>query len=144
MVTPESIVIRPAVKLCHDEASRLAALVSRTKAKTIILDMTGVTEATTPGLARLVLIRRSLLRSKRDFRLAGLNGQPARLLEVHRLQEILPVIHQIPAGTAMEPVSDLADQSAISNPSRCRRKDKPALLTVPASWPTVDEQLCCA
>jgi anti-anti-sigma regulatory factor len=141
MVTPESIVIRPAAKLCHDEASRLATLVARTRAKTIILDMTGVIEATTPGLARLVLVRRSLLLAKRDFRLAGLNGQPARLLEVHRLQEILPVIHQIPAGVVTESVAVFSDQP---NSSGCRRKDKHVPLPAPVGWPAADEQLCCA
>ena len=97
MVTPESLVLRPTGRLNHDEAARLANLAAASKARTVIIDMTRVTEATTPGLARLVLARRDLLQSKRDIRIAGLSGQPARLLEVHRLQEVLPPIHELPA-----------------------------------------------
>jgi anti-anti-sigma regulatory factor len=110
MVTPESIVIRPAGRLNHDEAARLAKLAAASKARTVIIDMTRVTEATTPGLARLVLARRDLLQLKRDVRIAGLNGQPARLLEVHRLQDVLPVIHQLP-------VDSFADRPARREPA---------------------------
>jgi anti-anti-sigma regulatory factor len=144
MVTPESIVIRPAGRLCHDEASRLATLVAASKARTVIIDMTRVTEATTPGLARLVLVRRTLLQAKRDVRLAGLNGQPARLLEVHRLQEILPVIHQLPASSIIEPAADFADRAKVSGNSRCRHKEKPALVTTSTCWTTAGDPVCCA
>lgn len=102
MVTPESIVIRPTGRLNHDEAARLANVAALSKARTVIIDMTRVTEATTPGLARLVLARRDLLKTQRDVRIAGLNGQPARLLEVHRLQDVLPLIHQLPVAAFVD------------------------------------------
>jgi len=144
MVSSESMVIRPAARLCHDEASRLAKIAAASKARTVIIDMTRVTEATTPGLARLVLVRRTLLQARRDVRLAGLNGQPARLLEVHRLQEILPVIHQIPDSSVIQPIADFADRPKVSEKSRCRHKKKPVLVTASACWPATGDPVCCA
>lgn len=116
MITHESIVIRPTGRLCHDEAERLASVAALSKAKTVIIDMTRVSEATTPGLARLVLARRALLESNRDVRIAGLQGQPARLLEVHRLQDVLPLIHRIPAEAIPADREDPSPRPRKSNP----------------------------
>jgi anti-anti-sigma factor len=59
--------------------------------KTIIIDLTQVRDATTAAFAQLVLLRRSLLRSGRDLRLMGLRERAARVYEVNRLAEVLPM-----------------------------------------------------
>jgi hypothetical protein len=96
MVATQSLVLRSAERLSHLEATRLAAVAERSTAHTIILDASKCLEATTPALARLVLLRRELLQSGRDFRIAGLKGQPAKLLEVHRLENVLLPVSEIP------------------------------------------------
>jgi ABC-type transporter Mla MlaB component len=97
MVASQSITLRAAERLSHSEATRLAALASAYRGQTIIIDVSRCLEATTPALARLVLLRRELLQRGSDVRIAGLRGQPAKLLEVHRLENVLPRINQVPA-----------------------------------------------
>ena len=103
MVVNESIILRSADRLSHAEASRLAELAEKCRAQSVVLDLSRCLEATTPAFARLVLLRRHLLQGGRDLRLAGLRGQPAKLLEVHRLDTVLPRISQVPRE-AQKPV----------------------------------------
>jgi anti-anti-sigma regulatory factor len=56
----------------------------------VVVDMADTEDATTAGLARLVVLRRMLIRTGGDLRLAHLHGQPMRIYNVNRLAEILP------------------------------------------------------
>ncbi len=103
MVASPSITLRSGQRLSHVEASRLADLAVHCGAHTIILDLSKCLEATTPALARLVLLRRELLAAGRDFRIGGLRGQPAKLLEVHRLEKVLPCLSDVPRETLAAP-----------------------------------------
>jgi ABC-type transporter Mla MlaB component len=105
MVAIQSITLRAAERLSHREATRLADLASAYTAQTIIIDVSHCMEATTPALARLVLLRRELLKRGSDVRIAGLCGQPAKLLEVHRLENVLPRINHL-AGECIPKSSD--------------------------------------
>lgn len=96
MVVDETIIIRSVERLSHAEASRLAGLAENCGARSVVLDLSRCLEATTAAFARLVLLRRSLLQNGRDLRLAGLRGQPSKLMEVHRLEGVLPRISQVP------------------------------------------------
>ena len=96
MVASPTFTLRSGQRLSHVEASRLADLAVNCGAHTVILDLSRCLEATTPALARFVLLRRELLAMGRDFRIAGLRGQPAKLIEVHRLEKVLPCLSEVP------------------------------------------------
>ncbi|HWP40619.1 MAG TPA: STAS domain-containing protein, partial [Tepidisphaeraceae bacterium] len=66
------------------------ALAAARRARLIVIDMSQVDEATTSGFARLVLLRRELLRLGRDLRIVGLRDRAARLFEISRLDAVLP------------------------------------------------------
>lgn len=78
-------------RLAHGDAWRVfeRALEER-RDGTIILDMSGVHDATTSAFARFVLLRRELLRRGRDLRLRNLHGRAAMLYEISRLDSVLP------------------------------------------------------
>jgi len=96
MVPTTCLVLRPGERFSEYEAGRLAQLARTCGARDVIVDMGRVLEATLPALARLVLMRRELTQRGRDMRLAAVRGQPARLMENHRLQAILPRINDLP------------------------------------------------
>jgi anti-anti-sigma regulatory factor len=96
MVASKSLVLPAANHLTHDEACRLALSAEHSSAQTIIIDLSGSQDASTAAFARLVLLRRELLQSGRDVRLAGLRSRAARLFEVHRLDSILPRMAELP------------------------------------------------
>ena len=114
MVASKCVIFRAGERLSHAEASRLALVAEASGAQSIILDMSRVLEATTPALARLILLRRELLQRGCDLRLAALRGQPAKLLEVHRLDSVLPRISDLPA----EPRQPQAPRSTRKSTSR--------------------------
>lgn len=103
MVASKSTIVPAAQKLTHQEACRLANIAAAAQARSIILDLTRTSDASTAAFARLVLLRRELLKSGRDLRLAGLHDRPARLFEVHRLGGVLPRISDAPATAASRP-----------------------------------------
>lgn len=79
--------------LSHAEACRIFdQALRRADARTIVIDLRKVDDATTSAFAQLVLLRRSLLRSGRDLCLLGLHDRAAGIFEVNRLQEVLPLI----------------------------------------------------
>ena len=84
--------IAPKVRrLAHVEACRVFDRAVRApQIGTVILDMRNVEEATTSAFARLILLRRELLRRGRDLRLMGLRGNAAKLYEISRLETVLP------------------------------------------------------
>lgn len=101
MVAGQSILLSVGESLTHAEACRVADKASACGAQTIVLDLSGCRGAETSAFARLVLLRRHLLEARRDIRLAGLEGQPARLFEVHRLETVLPRLSNVPMRTAV-------------------------------------------
>lgn len=100
MVASKSMVFSATIRLTHEEACRLSDRAVASGARSIIIDLSRVVDATTAAFARLVLLRRELLRVGRDVRLAGLHDQPAKLFEVHRLEGVLPSIGDLPSSAA--------------------------------------------
>ena len=90
MVTSRTAIFAAAEHLTHQEACRLAKLAKASDSAMVALDLNKVRDASMPGFARLVLLRRELLRLGRDLRIRGLQHQPAHLFEVHRLSGVLP------------------------------------------------------
>jgi ABC-type transporter Mla MlaB component len=60
----------------------------------IYLDLRHTPSTTTGALARLIFLRRDLLKSGRDLRIVGLNGRARALYEVYGLAEALPCAQQ--------------------------------------------------
>jgi ABC-type transporter Mla MlaB component len=77
----------------HEDACRLSKLV-RTQADgtTVVIDLSRASDTTTSALARLVLLRRELLKSGRDLRLTGLCDRVAGMYEINRLVSVLPAL----------------------------------------------------
>ena len=92
--TPLQTTIVPDAKsFSHDDADQVCKLATLAgAAKRIVIDMAGASEASTSAFARLVLLRRTLLRSGRDLRLMNLRDAAAGLYEVIRLADVLPRI----------------------------------------------------
>jgi MFS superfamily sulfate permease-like transporter len=90
--SPQQIALVPVSRsLSHTDACRIAdrALGER-RARTVILDLKHVADATTSAFARLVLLRRLLLRNGRDLRLVNLRDRAASVYHVNRLAGVLP------------------------------------------------------
>jgi len=90
--TSELAIIHQSEQFRQPDAARIfLSVVAATTEKTIVIDLTHVRDATTAAFAHLVLLRRMLLRNGRDLRLKGLRERAARVYEVNRLMEVLPM-----------------------------------------------------
>lgn len=77
--------------LSRDCLARLAGEISPSVGvDLVVLDLSGVHEATTAAFAELLLIRRDLLIRGCDLQLAGLHGRTDHLHRVLRMSEALP------------------------------------------------------
>lgn len=123
MVASQSTILAVTNRLSHHAACRLANLaLSSAAPHAIVIDMSRCVEATTAGFARLVLLRRELLRAGRDVRLAGLKGQPGQLFEVHRLAGVLPPIPEPPTVSLppRKPVTELRLREVTNLPAAAK------------------------
>lgn len=79
-------------ELSHDAADAICSKILGTPlARTIVLDLREAEDATTAAFARLVLLRRDLLKRGRDLRLSGLRHRAAGVWRISRLGSVLPV-----------------------------------------------------
>jgi hypothetical protein len=86
-----AIVRAGCVRFSHQEACRIADVAMGCgPAQTVIVDLKNVLDATTSAFARLVLLRRLLLRTGRDLRLTNLRSRAASLYQINRLASVLP------------------------------------------------------
>ena len=93
MVAFETTIVHEAEELSHEHAERLSqTAASRRNARWVVIDLAKAEQATTSAFARLVLLRRFLLREGRDLRLVNLRSQTAGLYQVNRLSTILPCL----------------------------------------------------
>ena len=77
--------------LSADDAARvIEQALDLDRAAVVLLDLRQTTETTTPALARLILLRRRLLRSGRDLLIVGLAGRAEALYRIARIEKILP------------------------------------------------------
>ncbi len=78
-------------RFSHQDACRIYQVALKAPdAGTIVIDLSRATDATTSAFARLILLRRALLKCGSDLRLAGLRGRAALLYEINRLAHVLP------------------------------------------------------
>jgi ABC-type transporter Mla MlaB component len=95
IMTPlQATIVPESVAFSHDEAVQISRLATANActAKKVIIDLARAEEASTSAFARLVLLRRILLKSGRDLRLTNLSAQAAALHNVNRLTHVLPTI----------------------------------------------------
>ena len=89
----QTTIVPEAAAFSHADADQVSHLATcGSSAKRIVIDMVRAHEATTSAFARLVLLRKSLLKVGRDLRLTNLHDQTASLYEIIRLREVLPTI----------------------------------------------------
>ena len=82
----------------YEDACRIAwKAATDTSEFTVLVVLDRVSKTTSAALAKLIALRRELLRSGRDIRLIGLRGQALALYEINRLGSVLP--RQIPPRT---------------------------------------------
>ena len=75
----------------HEDADRVSHwVIQDSRARRIAIDLKRAEEATTSAFARLVLLRRSLLRDGRDLQLVNLSRSAKALYEISRLCAVLP------------------------------------------------------
>jgi len=87
----EIAIMPDAGSLSHSEACRIAEVaLRRSDAETIVIDFERIEDATTSAFARLVLLRRVLLKAGRDLRLVNLRDRAAHLFDIARLESVLP------------------------------------------------------
>jgi hypothetical protein len=89
---PPILTIDSAGNFSHDDAARLSQRALLESSPLVILDLHRAANATTAAFARLILLRRTLLRSGRDLRLSGLRGEVIGLYEINRLHAVLPQV----------------------------------------------------
>jgi hypothetical protein len=83
--------VAAATSLSHTEACRIAqAAMGERRVRTVIVDLKNVADATTSAFARLVLLRRFLLKTGRDLLLVNLRDRAANVYQVNRLAGVLP------------------------------------------------------
>jgi anti-anti-sigma regulatory factor len=98
MSARDTISIKRQVKLVplgrvfsHAEAARLfSQALTCGDAQQVVIDLRGADDATTSAFAKLVLLRRLLLRCGRDLCLTNLRDRAAGLFQVNRLGDVLP------------------------------------------------------
>jgi ABC-type transporter Mla MlaB component len=91
MIAEQIKIVLQAELFTHQDAQRIYREALRAcRARTVIIDLGRVREATTSAFARLILLRRALRQVGSDLQLIGLCGKAALLYEVNRLAAILP------------------------------------------------------
>ena len=82
----------PGRRFSHEEANAISRwALRRETARTVVIDLSAATDATTAAFATLVLLRRQLLRDGRDLRVDGLRDRAQNVFDVNRLHAVLPV-----------------------------------------------------
>jgi len=91
--TVTTAVSAPSGQFSHSVADELCSKIRASRpARTVIVDLKEIEDATTAAFARLVLLRRDLLRHGRDLRLKGLRSRAASIWRVSRLNCVLPMV----------------------------------------------------
>ena len=76
----------------HEDARAISKYVlQRHTARTVVIDLSHATDASTAAFATLVVLRRKLLLTGRDLQVRGLRERAENVFNVNRLQSVLPV-----------------------------------------------------
>ena len=92
MLVQEFAILASADTFEHAHVARIERIAMNSPfAKVIVLDLSHAHDATTAAFADLILLRRRLLDEGRDLRLCGLHDRAAKVYQVNRLTEVLPL-----------------------------------------------------
>ena len=95
MSVPSSIPFAIATKaelFSLEDARQISKWVlNRYTAKTVVIDLSRSSDASTAAFAALVVLRKKLLRDGRDLRVSGLRDRAENVFNVNRLQTVLPL-----------------------------------------------------
>ena len=83
--------VAKAGRFSHRDAEALCSQIRTSHAQTVVVDLREIEDATTAAFAKLVLLRRELLRDGRDLRLRGLRSRAASIWRISRLSTVLPL-----------------------------------------------------
>ena len=92
MVSDNSITIHHEGKyLSYEDACQLARRVIVEDGSALVcIDLRSASDAATAALAKLIALRRDLLKVGRDLRILGLGRRAGAVYEVHRMANLLP------------------------------------------------------
>lgn len=88
--TDKVAIVTKSASFSHRDACRLFELARTSTAQILIVDLHEAVDTDTAALARLILLRRRLLRVGRDLRISGMRDRVANLYHIARLDQILP------------------------------------------------------
>jgi anti-anti-sigma regulatory factor len=87
----QTTIVHDAQIFSHEHADHVSRWVTAGNlARKVVLDLSRVECASTSAFARLVVLRRALLKDGRDIRLTNLRSQALGVYEVNRLTDVLP------------------------------------------------------
>lgn len=88
--TPCAVTLK-ASRFSHADAEAMSKwILRRESAQTVVVDLSAATDASTAAFARLVVLRRHLLRRGRDLTVSGLRDRALWLYAISRLDLVLP------------------------------------------------------
>jgi ABC-type transporter Mla MlaB component len=91
MFTQEFAIAPTSDRFTHPDAFGIfQSVMDSPRWRSVTIDLSGASDATTSAFARLVLLRRELLRRGCDLRLIGLRDRVQKLYHVNRLDAVLP------------------------------------------------------
>lgn len=90
MQASEVAIVLRSDRFSHADACEIEGMIRSSLARTIVIDLQHVAESTTSAFARLVVLRRALIKAGRDLRLINLRSRAAGLYEINRLWNVLP------------------------------------------------------
>jgi hypothetical protein len=95
MVAGNMMTIRhEASSLSYRDVVRIASHIRRCgeSSAMVIVDLRNTSKTSTAALAKLILVRRCLMKSGRDLCVSGLSGRPGAMYRTYRLTNLLPHI----------------------------------------------------
>ena len=85
-------IVAESKNLSHEAVEQLCTQILGAPAvRTVVLDLQRTEDADTAAFARLVVLRRDLLKDGRDLRLRGLKQRAKSLWTISKLASVLPV-----------------------------------------------------
>ena len=91
VASSQMILTHQAGRFSYADACRFAELLRATQRPRIaFIDLAQTTETSTAALAKLIALRRFLLKTGRDLRICGLRGRAEAMYQIYRLSKLLP------------------------------------------------------
>lgn len=91
VASSQMILTHQAGMFSYADACRFAKLLRATqRPRVAFIDLAHTTETSTAALAKLIALRRFLLKAGGDLRICGLRGRAEAMYQIYRLSKLLP------------------------------------------------------